>query len=315
MNIDMKGFAKRILASRLLFVFAILLLLGVIAGSTCVNAQTLFKPLDPNDPKGTNLPPGIPRVVDTNGNVIDLDRRFTTPQYREAAISLMTDEANRVAQDLQLPEELPIVKASLTEAVITPFGFNYLKKGIGSVSTKNFIYYVTKNNRFNEVNVANYDEVCTTLEIQKVPVKQLDLDGAYRLSTQWLAAASMDVEGLNRDCKAHVAVSPKWNDLAQLGQKPRKQFTPIYYVWWSSSQNDAEGHGSVASVELFSPTKTLLQLSVADPKYILRKPVVFTNLSSLFPGTAPVVVFTNHVITGSVVSDGDFGPKHRRRNR
>jgi len=50
---------------------------------------------------------------------------------------------------------------------------------------------------------------------------------------------------------------------------------------------------SVADVELFLPTKKLLQLDVDDPKYILRKPLVFTNLASLFPGTGRVTGFTN----------------------
>jgi hypothetical protein len=50
----------------------------------------------------------------------------------------------------------------------------------------------------------------------------------------------------------------------------------------------------VAYVTLFAPTKTLLQLKVYDPKYILRKPLAFTNLAALFPDTnAPTVVMTN----------------------
>src|SRR5258708_17526711 len=39
---------------------------------------------------------------------------------------------------------------------------------------------------------------------------------------------------------------------------------------------------------------TLIQLSVSDPRYILRKPLLFTNLASLFPGTAPI--FTNRPV-------------------
>jgi len=41
---------------------------------------------------------------------------------------------------------------------------------------------------------------------------------------------------------------------------------------------------------LFLPTKKLIQMSVHDPKYILRQPLVFTNLSSLFPGTGRITV-------------------------
>jgi hypothetical protein len=283
----------------------ILVFVGLLAFATllsgCTNAMQQIslpnpKPLDPDDPKGLKLPPGVPRTVDTNGNVTYIDISFTTRQYRQAAVELMLQEANRVAREMQLPEELPITKSNLTEAMVTPFGFNYTDKGIGSVTTKNYAYFVTKDNKFNELVVANYDQTCLNLERQSRPIEQMSTNEAYQLATQWLTAVSMDVSGLNRDCTAHVALSPYWNGLTTLGQKPSKNFVPIYYVWWTSPKNDAEGYGGVARVELFSPTKKLLQLSIDDPKYILRKPVVFTNLDSLFPGTAPITVFTNYPV-------------------
>jgi hypothetical protein len=53
------------------------------------------------------------------------------------------------------------------------------------------------------------------------------------------------------------------------------------------------GAGSAASVRLFAPTNALLQLRVEDPKYILRKPLLFTDLSALISQTicasAPIV--------------------------
>jgi hypothetical protein len=251
------------------------------------------KPLDPNDPRGLELPPGVPRTVDTNGNVIAIDILFTTKEYREAAINLMSQEANQVANELQLAEKLPITESNLTEAMVMPFGFNYIHKGIGSISTTNYVYCFTEDNKFNELDVANYDRVCHNLRRQKLPITQIQTTTSFQLATQWLAAASMDVDRLNRECEAHVALSPYWNGLTTLGQKPRKYFVPIYFVWWTSTENDAEKYGDVAYVELFAPTKKLLQLGVREPKYILRKPLVFTNFASLFPGNAPIRVFTN----------------------
>jgi hypothetical protein len=251
------------------------------------------KPLFPDDPKGLKLPPGVPRVVDTNGNVIALKDGFTTREYQNAAVKLMLHEANLVARELQLSEELPITESNLIEAIVTPFDFNYITKTIGTVTTRNYHYCVSQGNKFSNLVVANYDQTCLNYEKELLPIKQMNTGEAYQLATQWLAAVSMDVNGLNRDCKAHVALSPHCNGLTKLGQKPRKNFVPIYFVWWTSPQNDAEKYGDVAFVELFSPTKKLLQLGVRDPKYILREPVVFTNLESLFPGTAPITVFTN----------------------
>ena len=249
------------------------------------------KPLFPDDPKGTALPAGVPRMIDTNGNVISINHRVTTPQYRHAAGQLLLQEANRVAEELRLADEvLPITKSNVEELIVTPFGFSCIRKSIGVVSTSNYVYEVAKGNRFSGLDVAGYDQVCLKLEKTSLPLDQLDTNTTYQLASQWLAAASMDVAGLNRDCKAHIAVSPHWNGLAKLGETPKGNFVPIYYVWWTSPENDAEGFGGVARVELFLPTRKLLQMSVDDPKYILRKPLVFTNLASLFPGTGRISV-------------------------
>jgi hypothetical protein len=68
---------------------------------------------------------------------------------------------------------------------------------------------------------------------------------------------------------------------------PIKKFVPIYYVWWTSPENDERG-GDIAYVELYLPSKAVIQLCVEDPKYIMRAPVVFTNMAALFPGVAPI---------------------------
>lgn len=254
-------------------------------------AQKVFSdppPLFPDDPKGLNLPPAVPRMVDTNGNVVWIDHRFTTSQYSEAAERLVLREANRVALELHLPEDLPITELKLLEANITPFGFNYINKMIGTVNTRKYCYFVSRGNKFNAVCRVDYDKTCLNYQSVLLPIKEIDTNAAYQLATQWLNAVSMDVSGLNKECKSHVALSPFWNGITKLGGKPDKQFTPIYFVWWTSPQNDADGNGSVAYVELFAPTKTLLQLTVSDPKYILRQPLIFTNLNSLLPGNGPV---------------------------
>lgn len=240
---------------------------------------------------GRPLPPGVPRDVDTNGNVIYVPLRFTTRLYQEAALKLVLQEANSVAEELNLTNDIPITVSNLVEFHISPFGFAYARRAIGFVATTNYTYYVSRGDKFSGVTVANYDQTCSRYMRQSLPIKQFDPNAAYQLATQWLAAIHMDVNGLNRDYRVHVALSPFWNGLATLGEKPRKQFVPIYYVWWT---NDRDGRDGVADVELFEPTKTLLQLDVQDPKYILRQPLVFTNLAALFPGSA--IVSTNYPV-------------------
>lgn len=247
------------------------------------------KPLFQDDPKGQLLPAGVPRMVDTNGNVVWINQNFTTTQYHDAASALLLDEANHVAMELQLEEDLPIVKSNIVETIVTPFGFNFINKTIGSIVTKHYCYYVSYGDKFSELGLANYDEICMRLRDRgSFPISKIDTNAAWQLANHWLSLASMDITGLNRDFKSHISLSPFWNSLAKLGDQPKKEFVPIYFIWWTNHKNDVEGHGNVAYVELYSPTKKLLQLSVSDPKYILRKPLVFKNINSFFPQTAPV---------------------------
>ena len=84
--------------------------------------------------------------------------------------------------------------------------------------------------------------------------------------------ASMDVKALNRDCKLTIRVFTPEGEHGS-------HFVPIYWVSWGI------GDKPVASVELFEPTKTLRQMHVNGPKYILRQPSQVTNLDFLLSQT------------------------------
>jgi hypothetical protein len=247
------------------------------------------------DETGRKLPPGIPREVDTNGVVVYINHHFTTPAYQKEALKRIIQEANEVANDLNLPEELPITNSNLVEFHVSPFGFAYAYKAIGSVTTKHFSYYVSRDNKFSQLNIADYDQTCLRLVNQGTfPVERINTNEAFRLATNWLTRASIDVAKLNKECLPHVAVSPYWSGLSNLGDKPKKSFIPIYYVWWTYPDDAIKGEGSAAEVELFAPTETILQLGVEDPKYNLRQQIVFTNMATLFPGIA--LVHTNYPV-------------------
>ena len=79
----------------------------------------------------------------------------------------------------------------------------------------------------------------------------------------------------------HTAPDPVANGV----QGVKDTFVPVYFVYWESAKNRTDGYGSVASVRLFAPTKSLMSLRVEDPKYNLRKPLVFTNLYDLLAQT------------------------------
>ena len=254
------------------------------------------KPIFSDDPKGLKLPRGVPRAVDTNENVISINHDFTTPQYRYAAAKLVLQEANRVAKELQLPDEaLPITESNLTEVIITPFGYNYINKRIGSVTTKRYCYYVSQDNKFCYLDSTRQAEDAYKFqESYTWPVSRMNTNEAYLLATQWLSAVSMDVKAIIRDC--FVTIKPDDSYV----QSPHGKFVPIYWVSFRRKGYEkardlaAMIRSDVASVRVFTPTKTLMQMRVEDPQYILREPLVFTNLDELFPGTGRVLVFTNY---------------------
>lgn len=231
----------------------------------------------------------FPKPVITNSNATSggiqkhVEIRFTTKAYEQAALSRVIEEANRVALDLGLNEALPITLTNLTQAFIAKYGMSQLAPyGIGAVHTRNYGYFVAVDHKLSFIDAEDQAERCLHwLEDYHWPLERLDTTNAFGLATQWLAAASMDVVGLNRECTIRVEPNSYWNhDLRAKGE-----FVPIYDVFWISPKNKTEGSGDAAFVSLFAPTKTLISLRVRDSKYILRKPLVFTNLAELLSDT------------------------------
>jgi hypothetical protein len=235
--------------------------------------QEPLRPIDSNDPKGLRLPAGVPRMVDTNGNVVWVDINFTTRRYQQAAIKLVLQEANRVAKELQLSENLPITESNIVGAFISPFGYNYTYKRIGTITTTNYCYYVSLDNKFCYLEGTHQEQDCRRYQdLYTWPMSRINTNEAYQLATQWLADVSVDVNALNRDCQVTVERDSGYT------YAPPGKFVPVYYVAW----------GNLASVRVFTPAGKLLELRVEDPKYLLREPLIFTNLDSLFPGTGQV---------------------------
>jgi len=113
---------------------------------------------------------------------------------------------------------------------------------------------------------------------------------------------------LNRDGVLHIELStdmlPGFEESQE--KKTRTKISPIYYVSWLSKGKVQPSAGSLASVELYLPTKTLLQLNVYDSKYILRPPLMFTNLEALFPGNGKITTY--HPSKPKIIDGSSFGP-------
>jgi hypothetical protein len=234
-----------------------------------------------------DLPLGVPNPINPHGEYNMHVMDFTTPAYRREALKLVLTEANKVALELTLPEKLPITQTDLTEVFIGPFGQSYAEKRIGNVSTKNFRYCVSQGNKFSYLEGANIGGKCRQYQASYTwPAERIDTNGAYEMATNWLAAISVDVDGLNRE--HHLLVEPYRDSL----RSPPGTFVPVYKVSWCDKWSGVQGvivtpkpeWWAVASVVFFLPTKELLELRVEDPKYILRPPLAFTNLEDLLVG-------------------------------
>ncbi len=205
---------------------------------------------------------------------------LTTRAYSREARGLLLQEATQVATELSLPEpHLPLTE-DVVKFNIAPFGMAYINKSVGSVATWSYHYMAHKGWKFNQLLIANWSTVCADyVRSYRWSSDRLDTNGAYNLATQWLAAVSMDVAGLNRDCAMHAAPTTHWNRFRWNTPFTNATFTPIYSVYWIPRQST--DNQVAATVELFAPDKTLLDLRVENPRYILRKPLHFTNLKGV----------------------------------
>jgi hypothetical protein len=284
-------------ASKTALAFGVLLCILTVRMYGQTNSDSRWFWLADAEERGRGLPPGVPRTVDTNGNVEYIDHHFTTRAYQNEACRLMIMEANQAAKALHLAEDLPITRSKIG-ASVTPFDFFYRGGLMGFIATTNYAYRVLNGGKLDHIELDHSYEVWRDLQDSLLPEDQVDNRAAYQLATQWLTALSVDVQALNRDCQMTVASSPVLNYVGSGKEPARRMFAPTYDVTWKSS------NGPAAFVQLFLPDKLLIQLSIDDPKYNLRPPLVFTNLTALFPGTA--LIRTNYPVTPTVVEMGQF---------
>lgn len=206
---------------------------------------------------------------------------LTSAAYEKEARRLLCEEATKVATELRLPEELPLTESNIVQSFICPFGHAYVNQGgVGNVESHHYMYIAGKGWRFSKLTIANWSGVCASYRREyRWPSDRLNTNAAYSLATQWLAAVSMDVAALNRECVMHAAPDSYWTRFSWNTPFTNAIFTPIYSVYWVPKETT---NGSVtAAVGLFVPDKTLLEIRIEDPKYILRKPLRFTNLDEL----------------------------------
>lgn len=197
--------------------------------------------------------------------------REAPPAYRDAVFRLMLAEASTYAAQLNLPEKLPLTTASVTEKFIasprlaTGFG------ALGSFRTTNFSYGFGKGRHLSYVTRLPKDKSKRSpyerMKPWAIDASMVNTNAAYRLATQFLAKAFVDLPRLST---ASVAINP---------MTVLKMPTSIYTVEWQ------RGGSPVVQVTFDEPKAELWTLRVEDPEYILRKPLEVSNLDSLLSQT------------------------------
>jgi len=195
------------------------------------------------------------------------DWRFTTKAYQDEALRLMIKEANKVARELGLREQLPISRSNLIEIYIGPPALVRL----GFVSTSNYAYNVDR--QFSGLTQRNLGETLDQVKAAYTwPISRLDTNKAFQVATQILRAIRMDAAALNRDCRREI-YAPKPEALGGT------HFFPDYWVTWRKAGE------LVAFIEFVEPTRCIRQLVVKDPKYVLRERIRVPNLARLLNQT------------------------------
>lgn len=193
------------------------------------------------------------------------DLTDTTAAYQSGALQLLIREANHIAKQLNLKEDLPITETNLVEKYITPPRLARGMKAVGNISTRNYRYFFSIDNKFSFLTLTDLDKDYSRLEDQVLSASLIDTNAAFRLATQFLSAVSMDVPALNRDCRLEIL---PWTPGGT-------NFVPVYWVRWY------KGRDILAMVELFEPTRTVRQLRVEKAEYILSDPIDIAKLSRL----------------------------------
>jgi hypothetical protein len=194
--------------------------------------------------------------------------------YKATVVAMALTQATQLAQRLNLPCQKPISQPDVKSAFVTPPGLSKPMLPSVSFDTRDFTFsftdgklHVIHGYAYNDWDMAHYHQWV------KMP-SLIDTNAAYQLATNWLSAVSVDVAALNRQYSVSVGQPHFWKN-------PRVDTNlvalPIYQVKWGC---DAGGNAQVA-VEIFGPTKELMDLTMTDQSFLTHTNLYLTNSTEL----------------------------------
>jgi hypothetical protein len=155
---------------------------------------------------------------------------------------------------------------NVVELFVPPPSLGFL----GTMATSNYVYYFASGRKFTGVDVMHHGESWPKVksDYKNWPISLLDTNAAFKAGLEIMKSASADVAGLAKDCTIEL------NSVLPEGEHG-KHFIPDYWIHWR------KGEDCVAYLEFIYPTRSVRQLHVYDPKYMLSKRVEIPNLREL----------------------------------
>lgn len=195
-----------------------------------------------------------------------------TEAYKRESLRVRLEAINRIAQDLELPEKLPITTNDLRLVDIAP-PTAYIHAGIlGTIDTRNYCY-VVKGAAISDIVIKNHAGTFLEAKAKYLwPKSRIDKNAAFQVVTQLLAKAEIDVASLGRECEVQIRVS---------GPYKLFYYVPDYWINWKKAGTN------VMFVEFLEPTKTIRQLVIYDTAYARARWIVLTNLVELLTPENP----------------------------
>jgi hypothetical protein len=194
--------------------------------------------------------------------------------YKATVLAMALAQANQVAQQLNLPCQKPIEHSDLKWAYVSPPGLSKPLLPSVSFDTKDFAYSFT-DGKLHVIHGFAYSNWDMEHYHQWVKMRSLvDSNAAYQLAAQWLSTVSVNVPALNRNYPLTVGQPFFWADPSSATNTNRVTL-PIYQVKWGNPGDPA------VAVEIFGPTKELMDLHVEDQSFSTRTNLFLTNSAEL----------------------------------
>lgn len=228
-----------------------------------------------------------------------------TERYNREMLRLMIAEANQIAAELKLDEQLPITETDLRLVSLIPAGKSY--GSVGVIDTRNYAYTMYMKDFgivCSVIGHKGYQDLFEARTNYVLPISRFDSNRAFQVAVELMQKAGMDAERLNRDCRVRIGF-PEQKGLFS------HSFSPIYMVGWSPKTNAFMPGDGGGGIEFIEPLRKVRALH-GDLKFNLRKPLETVNLvrlltpeNSLEAVLYAIEMATNYIRRIEFMSSGD----------